>query len=134
MSDPGSASTETVIDWPGLEARFADRLDFAERLLRSALDYYGDTPDQLERCIAVGDIEGIGRIAHGLKSTGGNLMAPRLRDTARQTDLQIRQRNAEDALHLAGELHGLLCSLLSESRRWLAKRQRAEQRNEEEGS
>ena len=113
---------DTVIDWPALEARFADRLDFAAKLLRSALDYYADTPAELERCIAVGDLAGIGRVAHGLKSTGGNLMARRLRDTARQTDLEIRNNNADEVLRLAGELHGLLDALLAESRRWLAAR------------
>lgn len=65
---------------------------------------------------------GIGRVAHGLKSTGGNLMARRLRDTARQTDLEIRNNNADEVLRLAGELHGLLDALLAESRRWLAAR------------
>ena len=113
---------DTVIDWPALEARFADRLDFAAKLLNSALDYYADTPAELERCIAVGDLAGIGRVAHGLKSTGGNLMARRLRDTARQTDLEIQHHNADEALRLAGELHGLLDALLAESRRWLAAR------------
>jgi HPt (histidine-containing phosphotransfer) domain-containing protein len=111
---------DTVIDWPALEARFADRLDFAAKLLNSALDYYADTPAELERCIAVGDLAGIGRVAHGLKSTGGNLMARRLRDTARQTDLEVQHHNADEAVRLAGELHGLLAALLAESRHWLA--------------
>jgi len=133
VSDRAAAGVETVVDWPGLEARFADRLEFAEKLLRSALDYYGNTPDELDRCIALGDIDGIGRIAHGLKSTGGNLLAPRLRDTARQTDREIQQRNAGEALRLASELHGLLCLMLTESRRWLAGRSGGKQRNEEEG-
>ncbi len=122
----GAASDETVIDWSALEARFSDRLEFAAKLLRSALDYYADTPDELARCIAVGDLAGIGRIAHGLKSTGGNLMARRLRDTARQADLEIQNRQADEALRLAGELHGLLCGLLAESQRWLAARQGGE--------
>jgi signal transduction histidine kinase/CheY-like chemotaxis protein len=123
---PGAASDETVIDWSALEARFSDRLEFAAKLLRSALDYYADTPDELARCIAVGDLAGIGRIAHGLKSTGGNLMARRLRDTARQADLEIQNRHADEALRLAGELHVLLSGLLAESRRWLAARQGGE--------
>jgi PAS domain S-box-containing protein len=114
------AGADTVIDWPALEARFADRLDFAAKLLRSALDYYADTPAELERCIAVRDLAGIGRVAHGLKSTGGNLMARRLRDTARQTDLEVQHHNADEAVRLAGELHGLLAALLAESRHWLA--------------
>ena len=114
-----AASDETVIDWPALEARFADRYEFVEKLLRSTLDYYADTPEALGRYVAAGDIEGIGRIAHGLKSTGGNLMARRLRDAARQTDVEIRHGNADAALFLAAELRELLCSMLSESRRWL---------------
>ncbi len=118
----GGAGGDTVIDWPALEARFADRLDFAAKLLRSALDYYADTPAELERCIDVGDLTGIGRIAHGLKSTGGNLMARRLRDTARQTDLEIQHNNFDEALRLAGELLGQLGGLLAESRSWLAAR------------
>ena len=36
-------------------------LDFAEKLLRSALDYYADAPNELARFVAGGDIEGIGR-------------------------------------------------------------------------
>jgi CheY-like chemotaxis protein len=128
----GVESSETVIDWPALEARFSDRLDFAAKLLRSALDYYADTPDELDRCIGVGDLAGIARIAHGLKSTGGNLMARRLRDTARQTDLEIQHHNAEEALRLAGELHGLLGALLAESRHWLAARYDGKRTEEEQ--
>ena len=122
---------ETVIDWPALEARFSNREEFVAKLLRSAIDYYTDTPDELDRCIVVGDLAGIGRIAHGLKSTGGNLMARHLRDVARQTDLEIQHHNADEALRLAGELHGLLCALLAESRSWLSARNEDEERTKD---
>ncbi len=120
--DAEAANGETVIDWPALESRFADRLDFAEKLLRSALDYYADAPNELARFVAGGDVEGIGRVAHSLKSTGGNLMARRLRDVARQVDLEIQHGDVDEALRLAGELRDLLCSMLNEGRRWLDDR------------
>ena len=137
LQNHGAASaatkTEAVIDWPGFEARFSDRPDFATKLLNSALDYYRDTPDELNRCIEVGDVDGIQRIAHGLKSTGGNLMARRLRDTARQTDLEIQHRNIQEALRQARALRGLLCALLMECGSWLKSRQEGT-RNEEQGT
>ncbi len=106
-------------------------MDRGVDLEADALDYYADTPDELDRCIGVGDLAGIARIAHGLKSTGGNLMARRLRDTARQTDQEVQHHNADEALRLAGELRGLLGALLAESRHWLAARHDGKRKEEE---
>ncbi|MBS1226969.1 MAG: domain S-box [Proteobacteria bacterium] len=114
------AAAGPAIDWANLEQRYADRPEFIGKLLGSALDYYGDTPSELARCIAAEDHESIARIAHGLKSTGGNLMARRLMHIAKQTDEAVRRRDAA-ALVLADELRQALTALLDEARQWLEK-------------
>jgi PAS domain S-box-containing protein len=113
--------SDSVIDWPGLEQRFPGRQDFIGKLLRSTLDYYRDTPRELDRCIAVGDLDGIGRIAHGLKSTGGNLIARQLMSVAQQTDAAVRNRDSS-ALPLARDMAVALAALLDEAKQWLESR------------
>ena len=89
-----------------------------DKLLRSALDYYSDCPRELTRCIETKDFDAIARIAHGLKSTGGNLMAQRLTSIAKQTDEAVRRRDSA-GLPLADELRQALTALLEEGRQWL---------------
>jgi two-component system sensor histidine kinase/response regulator len=107
-----------AIDWMSLEQRFSGRRQFIRKLIRSALDYYAETPAELERCIAAHDFDGIRRIAHGLKSTGGNLVAQPLMLAAQQADIAVRQHDSR-ALILAGELRKELAAMLSEARRWI---------------
>ena len=107
-----------AIDWAGLEQRYAERRDFIGKLLRSAIDYYDDAPRELARAIDAEDHESIARIAHGLKSTGGNLLARRLTSIAKQTDEAIRRRDG-GALALAEALRQELTTLLEEGRQWL---------------
>ena len=107
-----------AIDWAGLEQRYAERRDFIGKLLHSTLDYYGEAPRELARAIEAEDHESIARIAHGLKSTGGNLLARRLTSIAKQTDEAIRRRD-EGALALAEALRQELTTLLEEGRQWL---------------
>ena len=73
-----------IIDSDGLVRRFDGRRDFVAKLFRSSLDYYANTPNELRALLAEGNLEEIKRIAHGLKGTGGNLMAPRLRELAQK--------------------------------------------------
>jgi CheY-like chemotaxis protein len=107
-----------AIDWAGLEQRYTERRDFIGKLLHSTLDYYGEAPRELARAIEAEDHESIARIAHGLKSTGGNLLARRLTSIAKQTDEAIRRRD-EGALALAEALRQELTTLLEEGRQWL---------------
>jgi two-component system sensor histidine kinase/response regulator len=122
---PAAEQTATVIDWPGLEQRFPGRPQFVVKLIRSALDYYGQTPGELAHCIAAEDFEGIGRIAHGLKSSGGNLMARQLTALARDTDAAVRRQDPATR-QIADELQTVLCRLLDESRQWLASKGEAQ--------
>ena len=115
---PATSAADSAIDWASLELRYADRPEFIGKLLRSALDYYSDAPGELSRCIAAEDLATIERIAHGLKSTGGNLMARRLMHIAKETDDAVR-RHDSGALQLAGELCLALTALLDEGRQWL---------------
>ena len=115
-SDTGPETT--VIDWPGLEQRYAGRIEFIAKLLRATIDYFRETPQELDRLIAVRDFEGIGRIAHGLKSTGGNLMATQLKELAQRTDQSVRRLDAE-GLELARELSVVLSAIVAEGEAWL---------------
>lgn len=103
-----------MIDWPALEQRFSGRNDFIAKLLRSTLDHYRDAPSRLELGIANADLDSIGQIAHGLKSTGGNLMAARVQSIAQQTDAAIR-RHDDASLELARLLRDALLALLDEA-------------------
>ncbi len=107
-----------AIDWPQLELRFGGRQDFIDKLLRSTLEHYRDAPHTLELCIFNEDLEGIGRIAHGLKSTGGNLMARRLAAVAQQADAAVRRQDGT-TFALARELRSALLAVLDEARRKL---------------
>lgn len=107
-----------MIDHNQLMKRFSGRKEFIAKLIRSALDHYRDTPGELIRCVEAGDLDGISRIAHGLKSTGGNLMAQRLRDEAQRA--QTAGDNKDPAALDAGrELCATLGELLDECRQWL---------------
>ena len=110
------------IDWEGLSRRLKGRSEFMLRLVRAAFDFYQQTPEELDNCIATGDYEGIGRIAHSLKSTGGNLMANKLRDLAQQVNVSVRQQQPE-TLELARDLQAALCELMSECASWLQNNQ-----------
>ena len=121
-TDGASASLEKrgtdIIDYDGLLRRFDGRGEFVARLVSSALDYYTNAPMELDTLITAGDFAGIGRIAHGLKGTSGNLMAARLRDLAQRTQTAV-QTGAPDALDSARELRNALDTMLNECRQWL---------------
>jgi PAS domain S-box-containing protein len=116
------ATVETVMDWQGLEQRYAGRTEFIGKLLRATIDFFRDTPRQLAQLISNNDFDGIGRIAHGLKSTGANLMALPLREVAQRTELLVRRLDP-DGLEQAGELRTILSRVLAEGESWLEKEQ-----------
>jgi len=87
-------------------------------LLRATIDYFRAMPQELDRLASVRDFEGIGRIAHGLKSTGGNLMATQLKEIAQKTDASVRVLDPE-GLELARQLSVILRTLLAEGESWL---------------
>ena len=112
-------ATETgCIDWEALAQRFPGRPDFVCKLVRSAFDFYRDTPQDLDRYLAAADHESIGRIAHSLKSTSGNLAARRLKDLTQKIGLFVRQQPSE-VLGLAEELKSALEEMLDECEEWL---------------
>ena len=115
---PEGDDERAAIDWPALEQRYSGRHDFIDKLLRSTLEHYGETPQRLAQCIADQDLAGIGGIAHGLKSTGGNLLAARLMRIAQQTDAAVRRQD-NIALTLAADLRGAVQALLDDARRRL---------------
>ena len=108
---PAARQDNGAIDWSRLEQRFTGRWDFIAKLLRSTQEHYRETPGKLAQCIADDDHEGLGRIAHGLKSTGGNLMADRLRDIATQTNAAVHGADAA-SMALASELRNALVDVL----------------------
>ena len=110
------------MDWQGLEQRYAGRTEFIGKLLRATIDFFRDTPRQLAQLISNNDFDGIGRIAHGLKSTGANLMALPLREVAQRTELLVRRLDP-DGLEQAGELRTILSLVLAEGESWLEKEQ-----------
>ncbi len=107
-----------LIDYATLMQRFDGREEFIAKLMRSALDFYKEVPQQLEQMIVQSDFAGIERISHSLKSTGGNLMAQELSALAQQTNIAARQGNAT-SLETADALHYMLIDLLAECSQWL---------------
>ena len=114
--EPGPACTNEIIDWNGLQNRFAGRHEFISRLLRSTLEYYAQTPQAIDRCVAAADFDGLQNIAHGLKSSGGNLMARKLAELARRVDSSSRARDSESFI-IAAELRTALSAVLHECSR-----------------
>jgi PAS domain S-box-containing protein len=66
------------------------------RLLGLFLDNYDDTPDQLRRMLAAGDLESLLKLAHNLKGTAGSLGAVRAGEAAAYL-LSIRDEAAGPA-------------------------------------
>ena len=119
--ESGSARANEIIDWNGLENRFSGRHDFIAKLVRSTLEYYAQTPQAIDRCIAATDFGGLQNIAHGLKSSGGNLMAKKLTELARRVDSSSRSRDLESFI-IAAELRNALSFVLDECSKRIEER------------
>lgn len=73
----------SLIDWPGLLARYPGREAFVTRLAAIALDSQQEMPAKLRAAAAQQDLETLAFLAHSLKGSAGNLMAPGVQDLAR---------------------------------------------------
>ena len=119
QKNPGPTAANGSIDWPELLARFPDRTDFIAKLLRSTLDYYQNAVADLRSHAEQENLEGIHKIADGLKSTGGNISAPSLQQIASRA-ADAWPAEATLTLALAHPLADELQRVLDDARRWLA--------------
>lgn len=106
------------IDWPALLAHCKDRHGFMVRMVDVAYSSERDTLLRLNAAIAQQDYDAITFIAHGLKSLGGNLQAPRLFEMAKACEMAARQQR-DATLPLAGSLAVSLATVLAELARFL---------------
>ncbi|MBS1190066.1 MAG: hypothetical protein H6R10_1858 [Rhodocyclaceae bacterium] len=104
---------DSAIDWGGLERRYRGRQAFIDKIFAVALEHCGETPAALREAARSGDLERIGFLAHGLKSTTGNLAVPGLQDLATRTEQAARQA-APETRALAAQLAAGLEHLLAE--------------------
>ena len=109
---------KTCVDWDGLKQRYQKRAAFIAKLVQRTIDFYQKTPAAIDACIASKDFEGIGRIAHSLKGSSGNLMAGSLMEIAQRCNLAVRQKQPE-TLSLAKDMQIMLEKLLVECEQWL---------------
>jgi two-component system, sensor histidine kinase and response regulator len=108
-----------LIDWTALALRYQKRADFLPKLLDSTLLSVATQPQELRQCAQRRDFKQLAFLAHGLKSTAGNLFAQRLQALAAETERSARAE-AVAALQLALQLADLLELLQCELRERLA--------------
>jgi HPt (histidine-containing phosphotransfer) domain-containing protein len=63
------------IDLAALRRRYPGRGDFVDRLLAVVVEANGDVPAELRVAADAGDDDALGRLAHKVKGTAGNLVA-----------------------------------------------------------
>lgn len=77
-----------------------DRLDGDRSLLRQLGEIFiGDAPDRLaaiSKAIRAGDLKGLEREAHTVKSAAGNFAASNCVDAARRLEMQAREGRPEE--------------------------------------
>jgi PAS domain S-box-containing protein len=108
LPEPAPAQpSNPAIDWVALDRRYSGRRAFVERLVRLFVERHLDMPGQLRTAAAATDLAAIGRLAHELKGSAGNVMANGVVHIA--TSVLDRARGQDraaidDALVLASEL------------------------------
>src|ERR1035438_9948740 len=75
-----------TIDWMGLEARYACRRQFVERLAHVAVGTMPDVPAQLRSLADAGRTSEIAAVAHSLRTGTDVLMAYSARDLAAEVE------------------------------------------------
>ncbi|WP_371324503.1 PAS domain S-box protein [Dechloromonas sp. ZY10] len=106
---PASASpVPPGIDWPVLEARYASKPDFIERLLKAGCTTLNSGIADLRQALAASDRQAVGRIAHGLKGCTATLAAQPLAELAGETE----QCAYEACPALAGKAEELLAACI----------------------
>jgi PAS domain S-box-containing protein len=98
---PPSAGTH--VDWAALLGRYNQRREFIARMRETLLGSYREAPARLRAAVAAGDLEAVAFIAHGLKSTAGNMCAPGVQAQAAAVELAARGKQPGVAV-LASQL------------------------------
>ncbi|MFO1418179.1 MAG: PAS domain-containing protein [Methylotetracoccus sp.] len=107
------------IDWLALIAQYGGTPALVGRLIKVAARSCASVPGQLRVAAAQGDLEEIRGIAHTMKGTAGNLMAPDVYELAARTERAAHDRTddaAELAEGLADATQGLLAALIDRER------------------
>jgi PAS domain S-box-containing protein len=115
MPAPG---TPKVIDWEALKARYPNRPEFIDKLVRIGLEGHSVDQQRIGAFVEQKDIQNIERVAHGLKGFAGNLEAPEVFQLAVRTLSAARTRDPlslEHAMALA-EAMGRLIEVLRRGR------------------
>ncbi|HJW23642.1 MAG TPA: MASE3 domain-containing protein [Rhodocyclaceae bacterium] len=102
------------IDWAALHVRYQGRASFIERILAVALRHNGEIPSSLRAAVREGNLQEVAFLAHGLKSTAGNLAAHQLQELATRAEQAARTAAAEAAdlaIQLAVALDGMLAEI-----------------------
>ncbi len=73
---PGRGATDMGVDWPAMEERYRGKATFIAKVLRMAIAGNRDLAEKLHQAADRGDLPAVAKIAHNLKSLGGNLAAP----------------------------------------------------------
>lgn len=124
--DPNSAPIAAqagVIDWPGLESRYAHRPPFVDRLAEVAVASMRGIPVQLREFADAGRTTDIAAVTHSLRTGTHVIMAYAARDLAEAVEKACRDGAAE-ATVLARSLAGVVEQLLVELQNRLDRRSR----------
>lgn len=105
------AQRAAIIDWTGLESRYADRAPFVRRLVEIAISTMCDVPAQLRKFADAGRTTEIAALAHSLRTGAHVLMAYRVRDLAAAVEDACRG-GVVTAVPLARSLADVLDQLL----------------------
>lgn len=105
-----------MIDWTALSERFNGREDFIAKLIDMVLRSHAETPARLRAAAHCKELALIAQMAHGLKSTTGNLEASMLHELAKATE-QAAKDDDHAACTLAERLADGVDALLTELKR-----------------
>ncbi|CAK0775979.1 hypothetical protein CCP3SC1_800002 [Gammaproteobacteria bacterium] len=116
---------QSFVDWAALTERYQKNPAFITRLVKVVLRTHADTATILRTAVTTQDDKQISFVAHKLKSVTGGLMAHGVYELANQTELAVRQDQAENselsattrrhAMELAEAIEGLLVELATKA-------------------
>jgi PAS domain S-box-containing protein len=93
----------SLVDWQALEAEFAGKEGFVDKLVATAIRTQSATPEKIRAVRDARNWPDLTFVAHSLASFGGALKVVGLHDLARRTEAAARGEKPE-AAELAGEL------------------------------
>ncbi|MBK1640406.1 histidine kinase [Chromatium okenii] len=118
---PVPSAPPALVDWQALAQRYRQRLEFLPKLLESMLVSSTTLAADLRESASASDFTQLAFLAHGLKSTAGNLFAVPLQTLAAATERSARAK-LPAAINQAFQLAELLEMLLSEIQAWQRER------------